>query len=154
MHKAFESLVELTRLQSEINKLFEQLFGGHEETESTEQIWYPNVDLVETPTELQVSVELPGVSKDEMKIFISGQLLVIQGCKRKDKDKFQQLKILRIEREYGPFYRAVQINAAVNPMKGTAILVNGILRIKIPKIEDKRSKRVEIMIEENIEAHQ
>jgi HSP20 family protein len=147
MHKAFESLVELTRLQSEINKLFEQLFGSYEHAESTEQIWYPNVDLVETPTELQVSVELPGISSDEIKIYISGQLLVIQGNKKKNKDKFQQLKILRIEREYGPFYRAIQINTAVNPLKGMANLVNGILRIKIPKIEDKRAKKVEIIVE-------
>lgn len=154
MHKAFESLVELTRLQSEINKLFEQLFGSYEQSETTEQIWYPNVDLVETPTELQVSVELPGVSRDEVKIFIAGQLLVIQGAKKKDKDKFQSLKILRIEREYGPFYRAIQISTAVNPMKGTANIVNGILKIRIPKIEDKRSKKVEIVIGENPEALQ
>ena len=151
MHKAFESLVELTRLQSEINKLFEQLFGSYEQSEATEQIWYPNVDLVETPTELQVSVELPGVSRDEVKIYISGQLLVIQGAKKKDKDKFLSLKILRIEREYGPFYRAIQINTAVNPMKGTASIVNGILKIRIPKIEDKRCKKVEIIIQESPE---
>ncbi|OGF66649.1 MAG: hypothetical protein A2Y62_20070 [Candidatus Fischerbacteria bacterium RBG_13_37_8] len=147
MNKAFESLMELTRLQSEINKLFEQLFGGYERSDVSEQIWYPNVDLVETNMELQVCVELPGVSQNEIKLFIEGNLLVIQGVKKKDKEKVKKMKILQIEREYGPFYRAVLLHTAVNPMKATATFNTGILRVKIPKIEDKRAKRVEIVIE-------
>lgn len=147
MNKAFDSLIELTRLQSEINKLFEQLFGSYELTEGAEQIWYPNIDLLETATEIQVIVELPGVSKSEIKIFTEGNFLVVQGIKRKEKDKFQNMKILRIEREYGPFYKAVYLPAAVNPWKGKAYLSNGMLKIIIPKIEDKRAKKVEILIE-------
>jgi len=148
MNKALDSLIELTRLQSEINKLFEQLFGTYEMTEGAEQIWYPNVDLIETPSAIQIIAELPGVSRNEIKIYTEGNFLVIQGCKRKDKDKFKDMKILRIEREYGPFYKAIYIPAAINPWKGKAHFSNGILKIIIPKIEDKRAKKVEIMITE------
>lgn len=146
MHKAFESVVELTRLQSEINKLFEQIFGGYERGGISEQIWYPNIDLWETPIDLFVTVELPGASPNEISISVEGSLLIIQGFKRKDKQKTQHMKILQIEREFGPFYRAVQLHTAVNPKNAIASFKNGFLKIRIPKIEDKRAKRIEIPI--------
>ncbi len=147
MHKPFESLVELTRLQSEINKLFEQIFGGYE-SDVSEQIWYPNVDFWEKNTDLYVTVELPGASTEEINISVEGNLLIIQGFKRKDKQRTQNMKILQIEREYGPFYRAIQLHTAVNPKNAIASFKNGLLKIRIPKIEDKRAKKIEIPITE------
>jgi len=146
MHRAFESLVELTRLQSEINKLFEQIFGGYEKSDVSEQIWYPNIDLWETNTDLYITVELPGAAKSDINISMEGSLLVIQGLKKKDKEKTQHMKILQIEREFGPFYRAIQLHTAVNPKNAIATFKNGLLRIKIPKIEDKRAKKIDIPI--------
>ena len=148
MDPLYDSLIEITRLQSEVNRLFDMLLasrkGGADELSGR---WTPNVDIVETKEDLVIHVEAPGVEHGHLKLRIQGSKIVVSGRKpfpmQRDKDK---TKFLCMERAYGKFHRSLYINCPINSHKATAALKDGLLIVRIPKIRDRRGEQVEIEI--------
>jgi HSP20 family molecular chaperone IbpA len=70
-------LMEVARIQSEINRLFDNLLdlGKNEEVGT----WNPNVDIVETESSLLLKVELPGVRAGELQLAVHGGNLILRG---------------------------------------------------------------------------
>ena len=136
-------LMEVARIQSEINRLFENLLdlGGDERGGA----WIPNVDIRETPDTLLLRVELPGVEPTALSLAVHGGNLIIRGEKKKS-EAGGNVESHVAEREYGTFRRTVHLGVPVNTRQGTALLNNGLLRISFPKVPNRRGEEVPIEV--------
>jgi HSP20 family protein len=90
------------------------------------------MDVSDTPTELRVRVELPGIPRDEIEVGIVGGGLVIRGERRPEPAAAQEHP-LRLERSFGPFQRSLNLPPNVHPSGARALCRDGILEVRLPK---------------------
>jgi HSP20 family protein len=107
--------------------------------------WAPAVDIKETPEAFMVEAELPGMSKDDVKVTVHDGVLTIQG-ERKSEEETKDKKLHRIERFYGSFMRRFTLpdNADENSVK--ANFKDGLLTLSIQKAEPKEPKAIEVEV--------
>jgi HSP20 family protein len=127
--------------------IFDQLFsainsGSHTHTK-TESKWIPAVDLKEREDSYLVSADLPGISPDQISIEVDNGTLLIAG-KRKFEDPQDKESYRRVERQFGAFKRSISLpeDAAIDQI--SAKNEHGVLEIVIPKMEEKRAKKIQI----------
>ncbi len=104
------------------------------------------VDVYETEDAINILAELPGMAIDDIGLFLSRDLLVIEGTKHASPTS-ENGHYLNLEREYGTYKRDVGIPKPINADKISARLDNGILHVVLPKISDRRGKRKRIPID-------
>jgi HSP20 family protein len=92
-----------------------------------------------------VTAELPGLTKDDVKVELTQDGLLIQG-ERKEEHEERQKDLLRSERRYGRFSRLIPLPEEANVEQAKAQFNNGVLELTIPIPEEKRKRR-EIPIE-------
>jgi len=145
MTRSFGPLMEVARIQSEINRLFENLLDlGAGETDEAK--WMPNVDIVESPETLIVKIELPGVRIEDLTLNVTSGDITIEGDKQRP-DGAAPARFQLAERSFGPFRRVIQLGAPVNTRQARATLKNGLLRICFPKVPNRRGEAVAIDVE-------
>jgi len=133
---------ELTGMQQEMNRLFDEFFGERQ-TEMSECAWTPMVDVSETETELRIRAELPGLNHEDIEINLQDNVLTLKG-EKKQEQKEETENFHRIERCYGNFSRSFTLPANVKADAVQATFKNGILLITLPKTEEARPKKIEI----------
>ena len=144
MAKELGSLMEAARIQSEINRLFDNLLdldGGEKGG-----AWLPNADLLETAESLVVKVELPGVEPEHLSLTVNSGNLVIRGEKR-DPRAAAGVQCDLEERQFGPFRRVIHLGVPVNTRRAQAVLQDGLLRLTFPKVPNRRGEDVQIEVE-------
>ena len=137
-------LMEVARIQSEINRLFDNLLdlGRTEEVGS----WIPNVDIVETDSELLLRIEVPGVRPDGLSLTVHGGNLIVRG--EKERPQLEGRAEFHVaERSFGTFRRVVHLGVPVNTHQARALLNNGLLRISFPKVPNRRGEEVPIEVQ-------
>ena len=135
----------LSRIHSDLDRLFDEAMrlasrepraGEHE----------PPVDVMETAEEVVVLIEVPGLSPDEIELFVEGRAVVVAGVKRlRPPDGARRFH--GIEREQGRFERRVEMLCPVNTHRGRARLAAGLLTVTFPRVEEKRLARRPVPIE-------
>jgi HSP20 family protein len=144
MSESFGSMLEVARIQSEINRLFENLLHLDNEQSGGAQ-WTPNADIVDTGSHLIVEVELPGVSAEGLSVTVNSGNITIRGNKPQP-DHTAALREPRQERRYGTFHRTMQLGLPVNTRQATAELRHGLLKIHFPKVPNRRGEDVTIKV--------
>jgi HSP20 family protein len=142
MTKGLGSMLEVARIQSEINRLFDNLLdldAGAKESGS----WIPIADIVENDEALIVTVELPGVAPADLQVSTTGGDVILTGEKSRP-PVFGSVRSHVAERAYGRFRRIIQLGVAVNTHKAEAHLSDGTLRIRFPKVSNRRGEEVGI----------
>jgi HSP20 family protein len=108
----------------------------------------PVVDVFETDKAVEVVVDLPGVAADAIRIlFKAGVLLIVGEKDRPDFSKRGASSFHLVERDFGRFARAIRIGAAIDGSQARARLVNGELRVALPRIGERRGAGVMVAIE-------
>lgn len=106
--------------------------------------WFsPSMDLSETDDAYEVSVDLPGVSPDDISIEMRNGELWIQG-ERKHREEKKNKKFHRIEQRHGHFRRMIRLGDDVDADKVDAEYRDGVLHVSIPRNEAARPKRISI----------
>ncbi|MEJ2502983.1 MAG: Hsp20/alpha crystallin family protein [Gemmatimonadota bacterium] len=118
------------------------LFGAGSFTGSND-LWAPAVDVEETPNELVLTAELPGLRRGDMDIELEDGVLTIQG-EKKEEEKAEGTQGLLYERRWGSFTRRFTLPRAVDPNGITASYDNGILMVRVPKAEEAKGRKIEI----------
>ena len=134
-------------MQREINRMFESFFHGipGEESSFVSSAWTPAVDIAEHDNEYILKMELPGVSKDDVKISMQNNVLAVQGEKKQEKES-KGSNYHRVERTYGAFQRFFTLPSTVKADRIDASCANGILNIKLPKADEAKSKQIEVKV--------
>lgn len=128
-------------IQREINRLFDEFGAGWESF--TEMRLSPNMDVVDNKDGLELSVELPGMAREDVKIAVDGDMLTISGEKKAEKETKENNYRL-VERTFGEFSRSIYLPRSVDASKITANMTNGVLKITAPKRPEAQTKTIEI----------
>lgn len=144
MTKGLGSMLEVARIQSEINRLFDNLLAldaGGKESGS----WIPLADIVETDDALVLTIEVPGVAAANLEISTHGGDVILSGDKSRP-GLSSSLRAHVAERAYGRFRRVIHLGVPVNTHKAEAVLADGTLRLKFPKVPNRRGEEVAIKV--------
>jgi HSP20 family protein len=129
-------------LQREMNRLLEDVARGG--TAGQTGVVPPRVDVRETEKEFRISVELPGVSEDEVEVDMDDDVLTIRAEKKEEREVEKADQHLT-ERIYGVFQRTLRLPFAADPETVEARMENGVLQIVIPKGQaQSRNRRVPV----------
>lgn len=105
------------------------------------QGWAPAVDLSETATAFIFTAELPGLTRDHVKIDIHNDRLTIQG-RREARVSCEQYH--QVERGHGEFCRTFALPQAVDADAIAADLTDGVLTVTVPKTASPGTQRVSV----------
>src|SRR5215510_10819377 len=75
-------MVELSRLQSELNRMFAAFVESNDRGAAPASSWDPNVDVVDDGETIRILVELPGVEASDVRVSIRGKVLLVRGTKK------------------------------------------------------------------------
>ena len=100
--------------------------------EAAEMQWMPVLDVVETPGEYIVRLEVPGIHKENLDINLTGDLLTITG-KREIAPEFENEGYLLRERVTGKFVRTIRLPKPVAEKKVLAEYRDGLLVVHLAK---------------------
>lgn len=106
--------------------------------------WIPNVDVIEKDGSLSIRADLPGLTKNDVHVDVTDELITIQGERKKDFEE-ERGGVYRRERTYGSFYRSLPLPKGVKPEQVKATFENGVLQVTMPAPTAKpAAKRIEI----------
>ena len=132
-------------MHGRINRLFQDEMLQERERDMTMRTWTPATDIYETKEEYVFRLELPGIRKDEVKVEFDGETLNISG-ERKEEKEVRKESYHRVERCCGSFKRSFSIPKNVDGSKITAQMKDGILELKVPKVEESKTKAIPISV--------
>jgi HSP20 family protein len=105
--------------------------------------WMPFIDLLETPNEVLVLADLPGVDPKSVDITLTGNMLTLRG--EKSSLGAEEGRVLHVrERTRGPFQRSIPMPAPVNPDDVTAEADHGVLRIRLAKADRAKARQIQV----------
>lgn len=143
----------LEHLHRDIDRLFSNFFGSQSlastgfPTLDTAADWVlkPSVNIAETDRAYKISVEIPGVDKDDVRLSVEDGTLIIEGEKRQEKDENEK-NFHRIERRYGSFRRLISIPNDTDESNIDAKFKNGVLTISLSRnpVQPSEAKTIRI----------
>jgi HSP20 family protein len=104
------------------------------------KIWCPALELNETDTELILKAELPGVELKELQVHAEVETISIAGVHQKEQQP-KAREIIPSQLHYGPLQCHVPLPVPINVEQVRAELVDGVLTITMPKLEQASSTK-------------
>jgi HSP20 family protein len=135
---------EAGEFADEIGRLFADLgrsFGGEGLTGECS----PPLDVFETDEAVEVRVDLPGVDATAVRVLAKGPSLLIAGQKSPRRGR-GDLTFHLVERGFGRFIRTVRLAPPCDAARAEARLVNGELRIRLPKVVERRGQVLQVPV--------
>ena len=139
----------MRRLSDEMERMFEgglesrwpRLWSGAEPLGT----WSPRVDMFERKGQLVIQADLPGMTKDDVKVEILDGHLQIQGERKTEKEEKDEGHY-RSECSYGSFSRVIALPEGIKADEAKATFKNGVLEVTLPAPsgKEKHGRRLEI----------
>ena len=133
-----DALPDVRFFDDRFDRLIERAFGRERNTP-----WMPAMDVYETEDKLVVTVELPGLSAEDVDVRVEDSTLTISG-KREFYSGVNEEHYHRIERRYGSFSRAVTLPPQGDPGKVDARFDAGVLTVEVAKAEKAKPKKIQV----------
>ncbi len=105
----------------------------------------PPIDVIETPTGLEIVVDVPGVPAESLRVAIRRNTLLIVGAKLTIIPEAARYHLA--ERSYGRFARVVRLDGAFDSARARARADAGQLRVTLPRLDDRRGRVLRIPVE-------
>ena len=103
----------------------------------------PAVDLSENDSHYTITVEIPGVNKDDVHVELQDDLLVISGEKKSEREEKKD-RGRYLERSYGSFSRSFTLPGDADAERLEASFKDGVLKIRVPRREAVKPKQIAI----------
>lgn len=130
---------ELDHLTNRLGRMFDSDLP----TPSSGGDWLPAVDVEETPDELLLTAELPGLNRDNVEIELENNILTVRG-ERSETRTGEERRYHLWERRYGSFQRSFTLPRTVSAENISAEFEDGLLRVHMPKAAEAKGRRIEI----------
>jgi HSP20 family protein len=157
--EGFGTFPPMHRLAEEMDRLFDdfgpfwprrrpgllsRMFGREPESKPMGP-WAPRVELLEREGEIVIHADLPGMTKDDVKVEVTDDAVTIQG-ERKEEKKEETKGYHYNEVRYGSFYRSLPLPEGAEPSKAKAEFHNGVLEVIMPgpKHMEKKARPIEV----------
>lgn len=136
----------LRQLERQLDDVFSGDGSERDEQSSTALTkWSPRVDVYEEGDELVFELDAPGVNKNDLDVSLEENRLTVSGERREEKNvEDDERTYFRSERVYGQFKRSFALPDAVDTERIEANFSEGVLTVRVPKLEDSPSRKVEI----------
>ncbi|MEM4260148.1 MAG: Hsp20/alpha crystallin family protein [Candidatus Woesearchaeota archaeon] len=159
MRERYTMWDEIRRMQEQMDTLFNNFFSNDPFMERNRQLLeysgagkkgelvtsnykQPLSDIYETDKEIIVEVEMPGVDKKDIQVFVNNDGIDIKAeTKTETKEEDKKRGMYRFERNYSGFYRHFSLPNNADANKANAEYKNGILKINIPKLKIGEQKK-------------
>jgi len=134
---------ELEQVSERMRRILEQTFGGFGWASPLidKAGWSPLVDLEETDDAYVVEAELPGVKREDVNVELVSNELTISG---EAKERERKGTVRRRTRRTGRFDYRISLPGHVDADKIEAKLGDGVLMVRVPKVERAQRRRIEI----------
>jgi HSP20 family protein len=143
-------IVELSRLQGELNRLFAAFVETNNASGTPAgSSWDPNVDVLDDGEAIRILAELPGVEPGDVKVSIRGKVLMIRGTKKGRIRAREGMRFFCMERYFGGFVKSVPLPRPVNSHHAKTRMKHGILEVLLPRVPDLREKEIEIPVSQD-----
>ncbi len=129
-------------LRREMDRLMDNFLPNRNEGE-TNAFWAPRTDLAETDDAFVLTIDLPGINRDEVEITFEDGALKVSGERQINREQ-ENSQFHRIERSYGRFFRAFRFGENADPEHIEANFDDGVLTISVGKREQSKPRRIEI----------
>jgi HSP20 family protein len=128
-----------------LNRILDEAFGSAfpEQGNVITSTLFAPTDVSEDENALQLSMELPGVDPNDVRLSLENNVLTIRGEKRQQIDENNE-RVHRFERIYGVFERTFVLPNTVDADKIEARFENGVLLVRIPKAERARPREIRV----------
>ncbi len=135
---------DLVSIQDELSRLFGRTFTGVEPVRPTASgSWMPSMDVYETEGEIVAELELPGIESGDVEVAVEDSTLTVSG-RREFSSEVNEESYRRVERRHGSFTRSITLPQAVDADKVEAAFDQGVLTIRVPKVQKVKPKKIEI----------
>ena len=106
----------------------------------------PPVDVYETDETIEISMDLPGVESDAVRIVVKGNAVLIAGEKAPRRGRGDSTFHL-VERGFGRFARSVRLTTSIDAASARATMRLGELHVTLPKLVERRGFPIHIPID-------
>jgi HSP20 family protein len=132
-------------LPSIFNDIFDDDFMGYT---PAKQFASPAVNIIENEKDYQIEVAAPGMSKEDFKVRLENDNELVISLEKKNEDKHEKKNYLRREFSYASFKQSFIIPDEVEAEGIGAAMVDGVLKITLPKkevtVKTPASRQIEI----------
>lgn len=139
------STFPLVTVRGEVDRLFNQVFGGASSGGITDWFGastYPPVNVWEDDQNIYAEAELPGLKMDDLEVLVQDNELTIKG--ERAPDERQEVSFHRRERGHGKFERVLTLPVDIDEAKVEARLRDGVLTVTLPKSEAVKPRKIEV----------
>jgi len=139
----------LERFTDEMDRIFDEFGFGrrwHRRPAIEEaNTWAPRIDVTQRNDELVIRADLPGLTKEDVKVDVTDDMITIEGERRHEQHE-EEGGVYRSERSYGSFYRSIPLPEGAMTDRAKATFSNGVLEITMPAPPEQvnRGRRLEI----------
>lgn len=133
-------------LHREIDRVFNEFTRAMPKLgEAWESALKPSMDVKETDKAVEVTVELPGLSENEVDVSVTDRVLTVSGEKKTEEERKEENYHV-MERSYGRFSRSITLPFEPDPAKVEASFSKGVLTITLPKPPEAAAKTRKIAV--------
>ncbi|MGZ3774088.1 MAG: Hsp20/alpha crystallin family protein [Pseudobdellovibrionaceae bacterium] len=142
--RSHSPLREMQRQIDRLDRLFEEFspLGRTADVGLTGAV-HPRCDMTEDANNYFLKFEMPGVPKENIKVEVNNNSLVVS-AERKEETKKEEERKYYSEFSYGSYFRSLTLPMQVDEKKIEASYENGVLSVKIPKVEGTKAKQIPI----------
>lgn len=130
---------------NELDRLFENIWGTPANHAECDCDFSPRVNIEENNDRLLLTFELPGMDKKDIKVQVKDRVLTVSG-KRELKGETKEGNTVRSEIWSGSFSRSFTLPESINPEKIGADYKNGLLEVRMDKLEEVKPKEIEVKV--------
>jgi HSP20 family protein len=136
---------EMDSFHDRMNRFFGEGFFPSEKMVSEWNLadWKPAVDVYEEDNAIVIKAELPGIDKKDIEVELNDGVLTLKG-ERNYENEVKEDNYYRKERAYGKFHRAFTLPEGLDPEKVEAAFKDGVLKVTVPKPEEKQSRKISV----------
>jgi HSP20 family protein len=139
------------RMADEMDRMFDDFGFGRRWRDqpswsgsTASSAWAPEVDVFQKNDQLVIKADLPGLSKDDVKVDITEDAVTIQGERRSEHEEERE-GFYQSERTYGSFYRTIPLPTGAMADQAKATFRDGVLEVTMPSPPAAtRGRRLEI----------
>jgi len=131
-------LREIMSMRETVDRFFDEPSAPTSTT-----LFHPHVGIRESERELIIEADIPGVKEEDIDVEIEQDKILIQG-ERKHREESMREEYFHLESSYGSFSRVISLPPYVDTENADAEIVDGMLTIRIPKVGEKKSKKLKL----------
>jgi HSP20 family protein len=141
----------MRRFAEEVERMFEDFGRTPGWWKPARAVWAPNVEVLHRNGEFLVRAALPGLTKDDVKVEVTNEGIVIEGERKQEKEETKD-GFYRSEFTYGRFHRLIPLPEGAASEQAKATFTNGVLEVRVPAPAKKAPAGRTLTIEEPAKA--